>query len=76
MDFLESKQEASSVLEAVHFDLFITVSGNRDRCTNLIDQKNIRADKKIALNFRESSRDIKKNSPGSVFHEKGFDFFG
>ncbi|MCF8390458.1 MAG: hypothetical protein K9H12_07170 [Bacteroidales bacterium] len=73
MDLVGSNQVGIEILESVKFDLFIASSGFEERCTWLVSNYTIVADKKIALASAKKHYEIFKAGKNKIFKEKGFD---
>ncbi len=74
MDFLNSLQVSADSLETVAYDLFIAVSGYEERCTYLSESKNITAQRKVVLAYKERNKDLYRKSNDKFFRDNAFEF--
>lgn len=73
MDFLGTQQISETVLDQENYDLFLTVAGNSERCTHLIDIHRIKASEKICFAFSEWREKVFRKSRTDSFINAGFE---
>jgi hypothetical protein len=74
MEFSELQQIDPEDLSSLKFDVFIAVSGYERRCSYLLENYKIKADKRIAIGFTEKSGELFRKRNNEILKAHGFQF--
>lgn len=74
MEFSRLHQIDPEDMSSLSFDVFIAVSGYERRCSYLVENYAINANKKIAIGFKEKSGELFRKRNNEILSRNGFEF--